>query len=223
MKFLDVSLAHDEQVVLSDINLSIEKWSFTFMVGNSWTGKTTFLRSLAWTLRPEVWTLLDEYENDIYRYSPKALRRYKQGIATIYQDYKLVEHLTAYENIAFALDLRGADKARQDEIIESSLEKVWLAGKGHRFPRQLSWWEGQRLAVARVLALNPSLILADESTWNLDPRTSREILALFLDLNAQGTTVIFATHDFEMVRSYGKTIYRLEDGRLSEYESVRNG
>ena len=206
-------------VALSDVSLFIGKDEFVFLVGPSGVGKTTVLRLL---YREELATsgevIVDKVDvSELKRNEVPYLRR---NIGVVFQDYKLLAKRTIYENVAFALWVTGANRSEIRRRTPLVLELVGLLKKANSFPQELSGGEQQRACIARALANNPPLLLADEPTGNLDPATSGEIMELFDKINRRGTTIIIATHEKGIVDKMKKRVIAMELGRVVRDERL---
>ena len=200
-------------VALKNVNLRIRPKEFVTLVGASGAGKTTLLKLL---IREEDPTdgkiFLDGLEVTLV---PRAdLHNVRRQIGTVFQDYKLLPSMTAYENVAFAMEAAGRDDLEIHEDVPQVLELVGLGDKINNFPHQLSGGEKQRVAIARALVNRPAVILADEPTGNLDPINTWEIIKLLQKINELGTTVILATHDKEIINSIDKRVIVLDKGEI---------
>ncbi|MCX4474185.1 ATP-binding cassette domain-containing protein [Micromonospora sp. NBC_01655] len=174
---------------LDNVSVSIEKGEFVFFIGPSGSGKSTSMRS--WK-RPH----------------------FRRSIGCVFQDFRLLPNRTAYENVAFALEVIGKTKAVARRVVPEVLELVGLGGKEHRYPHELSGGEQQRVAVARAFVNRPLILLADEPTGNLDPDTSIEIMRLLDRINRTGTTVVMVTHDSNIVNQMRRRVIEIESGRI---------
>ena len=193
-----------------DLNLAIEKGSFTFVIGGSGSGKSTLIKMLYREEKPTKGQII------VGGLDVAKLRR-KLGI--VFQDYRLLPKLTVYENVAFAMEVIGATKEQTRKNVLRALEEVGLKNKVHNYPDQLSGGEQQRVAIARAIVNNPKLLLCDEPTGNLDPERSMEIMKVLEDINkTRGTTIIMATHDKEIVNRMKKQVVTLKDGHLVNFK-----
>ena len=198
---------------LQNINLTIAKGEFVFLIGATGAGKTSLIKLL---LREETAdrgrVMVDGVElGQIHRRRIPQLRR---GIGVVFQDFRLLPDRTVYENVAFAMQVVGAQKKVIAHIVPQVLSLVGLSDKADARPQQLSGGEKQRASMARALVNNPPLLIADEPTGNLDPNTSEEIVALLEKINRRGTTVIMATHAKDLVDRMQKRVLTLENGRI---------
>ena len=199
---------------LDDINLDIERGDFVFLVGASGSGKTTLLSLL---LREEEATNgeIRVAGNDLRRITNRQVPQYRRSLGFVFQDYKLLNNKTVWENVAFALEVIGTRRSTIKSLVPKVLNTVGLTGKEKNYPHELSGGEQQRVAIARALVNDPAVLLADEATGNLDTRTSFEILVLFQKLHAMGRTIIFVTHNPEIAQYSSRNI-TLRDGLIRE-------
>ena len=203
----------DDFVALEDINLEIKEGEFISIVGSSGAGKSTLLKLIYAEEKPTTGTVLFR-EKPLDSISRRKMPFHRRNIGTVFQDFKLLPKKTAYENVAYALEVSGAPTAEIAEDVPQILDIVGLAEKMHKFPHELSGGEQQRVAMARALIHKPMVIVADEPTGNLDPVSSAEVVDLLLKINELGTTVLLASHDKDIVNRAGKRIIVLERGRL---------
>src|SRR3989344_7118743 len=198
---------------LKNVTLRIEPREFVSVVGSSGAGKTTFLKLLLREEDPTEGTLyLDGME--ITSLGRGELHRIRRRIGTVFQDYKLLPHRTAFENVAFAMEAAGRADEEIQEDVPQVLEIVGLSDKMYNFPGQLSGGEKQRVAIARAIVNRPDVLLADEPTGNLDPVNTWEIVRLLQKVNELGTTVIFASHDKEIINAMDRRVVVLEKGEV---------
>lgn len=212
--FDDVSKKYSANTLaLHDINLSIADGEFVFLVGPSGAGKTTILRLIIRDLVANKGSIVvDDWEVNKLKtpYIPLLRRR----IGFVFQDFKLLSDRTVAENIAVTLEILDRDRKEIDKRIGEVLEIVRLEGKGNFFPAQLSFGEQQRVAIGRAIAGEAKILLADEPTGNLDPKTSWEILKIVNEINKNGKTVIMATHNVDIVNSLKKRVIVLSEGKI---------
>ncbi len=198
---------------LDDISFSVDKGEFVFVVGPSGSGKTTLFRLITREMTPTSGSIhIGEW--DIVNLSKKHIPHLRKSIGVIFQDLKLLKDRTIFENILLPLEVAHADEKKAKQRIEEILEQVGILEHKDKFPIQLSGGELQRAAIARALAFSPAIILADEPTGNLDTTTSWEIVKLLQDINKNGTTIIMATHNTDIVNSLLKRVLVLEKGKL---------
>jgi len=200
-------------VAVSDINLKINKGEFVFLVGPSGAGKSTLTRLI---FREQLPTSGQIYfrERNVLRLGQRELLALRRQIGMVFQDFRLLPRKTVFENVAFALEVLGRSRRVIREQVPRALAEVGLSGKEGAFPAELSGGEQQRVGVARAIVKKPLLILADEPTGNLDPDTSWELMELFERINRDGTTVVIATHAWDIVNRMRKRVVALENGRL---------
>lgn len=215
MKISNLTLAFGNKIVLKYVDLEIEPWEFVFFIWHSWSWKTTLIRSLIWDKEPMNWDIILDSGMALYKnINEEILQEYRRSIWVIFQDYKLLESKSIYENVAFAMEVCGYS----DEIIRrkvpEALEQVWLLVKKDRFAYEISGWEKQRISIARALVHDPDIIIWDEPTGNLDPETAKEIMKIFEDLNKDWKTVIIATHDKNIVDSMKKRVIAFKDKEI---------
>ncbi len=215
IKFKNVTKLYPPNVVgVEDINLNIESGEFVSIVGQSGTGKSTLAKLLFAEERPTKGTVeIGGWNITQIRDREVPILRRQMGV--VFQDYKLLEKKTVYENVAFALQVAGVMPHRIREIVPVVLNIVNLNEMFERYPYQLSGGEQQRVAIARSLVHQPKVLIADEPTGNLDTLNSREIVDLLTRINAFGTTVVLVTHDREIVNRLKKRVIVLEGGKIA--------
>lgn len=214
VQFYNVSKIYPNGVkALDDISLKIDRGEFLFLMGPSGAGKSTLVKML---FREELPTRGQIFlaSRSIVRMKRGEVPRLRRNIGIVFQDFKLLENKTVYENIAFAMEVVGASSKEIKERVTEVINMVGLKGKDKSFPGELSGGEQQRVGIARALANRPLLLIADEPTGNLDIDTSNEIMELLFNINRTGTTVIMATHARELVKSAGKRVLMLEKGKI---------
>jgi cell division transport system ATP-binding protein len=200
---------------LRDLTLNVEKAEFVFLTGPSGAGKSTFLRLLLMQERPTEGEVFVNGHN-LSMLSRREVQEYRRGIGFVFQDFKLIPSRTVLENISFVPEVLGVPAANQRRRAFQVLKWVGLQHRMNAYPKDLSGGEQQRIAIARALVNDPSLLIADEPTGNLDPDLSLEIMNLLREINAGGTTVLVATHDRELIRLVGRRTITLDQGRVVE-------
>ena len=198
---------------LTDINLQVTNGEFVFLVGPSGAGKSTLLRMMYMDDRPDSGQIVIGHFVST-RITRKTIPGLRRKIGIVFQDFRLIEDRTVFENIALAMKVVGTPMSEIKQRVTKILTHVGLYHKRHDFPRALSGGEQQRVAIARAVVNRPAILLADEPTGNLDAMATRNVLELLFKINAGGTAVLMATHDIEMVQSFGQRIIYLENGRI---------
>ena len=202
---------------INGISLHIERGEFVFVVGDSGSGKSTLIKLLLKELEPTSGTIRVNGVN-LGRMKKRAIPKYRRKIGCVFQDFRLLKDRNVYENVAFAQRVVVTPIKEIKKNVPAMLSLVGLAEKYKSFPRQLSGGEQQRVALARALVNSPDILLADEPTGNLDPKTSREIMKLLEEINARGTTVLVVTHDQAIVNTMKKRVIRMQKGIITEDE-----
>ncbi|SIQ35145.1 cell division transport system ATP-binding protein [Rhizobium sp. RU20A] len=203
--------------ILRDLTFSIPGRSFQFLTGPSGAGKTTLLKLLFLSLKPTR-GLIRMFDRNISSIPNDELPMLRRRVGIVFQDFRLLEHLTTYENVALPLRVRGKDEATYRSDVIELLKWVGLGERINVLPPVLSGGEKQRAAIARALIDQPEILLADEPTGNVDPPMARRLLNLFLELNRLGTAVVIATHDFSLMDQVDARRLILSEGRLDIYE-----
>lgn len=214
IEFADVSKEYlNGTVALSNVNLKIDNGEFVFLTGASGAGKTTITKII---MREENVTSGKVYMDgkDITILKDKDIPYLRRKIGVVFQDFRLLEDRTVYENVEFAMQVVGASRREIRRRVPNVLNMVGLNQKAKVFPKELSGGEQQRVALARALVNNPSILLADEPTGNLNPETAMEIMEIFENINKMGTTIIMATHAKEIVDAMHKRVIVVEDGNI---------
>jgi len=199
---------------INDLNLSIRKGEFVFITGPSGAGKSTLIKLIFSSEQPNTGEIVVNNEN-ITRMSSKEIPYFRRKVGVVFQDFKIIQNRSVYDNVAFPLDIIGTRRKLVKKKVWQVLKWVGLLQKKDSLPSQLSGGEQQRVAIARAIINNPILLLADEPTGNLDPKLSFEIMKLFKAINARGTTVVIATHDRNTALNFSENIITLDRGKLA--------
>ncbi|OIQ08789.1 Cell division ATP-binding protein FtsE [Moorella thermoacetica] len=214
IQFFNVTKQYPPNITaLDDVSVKIDKGEFVFLVGPSGAGKTTFIRLLFREEVPNRGQIIIGGRS-ISRLKRKEVPLLRRNIGIVFQDFRLLPDRTVFENVAFALRVVEAHPREIKPRVERVLAQVGLSNRARMFPHQLSGGEQQRAAIARAIVNNPRILVADEPTGNLDPVTSGEIMKLLEEINRLGTTVIMATHAWDIVNSMRKRVIALQHGRL---------
>ncbi len=219
VRFENVGLRYDAGAeVLKDLSFAIAPQSFQFLTGPSGAGKTTLLRLMLLSLKPTR-GLITLFGRDAATLDKDAVSAFRRRIGVVFQDFRLLDHLTTYENVALPLRVQGRQEATYRAEVTELLRWVGLGERLHAHPQVLSGGEKQRAAIARALIVRPELLLADEPTGNVDPPLARRLLRLFMELHRSGTSVVIATHDIALMDQFAQ-VRRLVigDRRLTVHE-----
>ncbi len=222
LQLKDASISHGDNLVLSNVNVEINKGEFVYLIGKTGSGKSSFMKILYGDLT------LTEGEGHIVGHDLKNLKdkdipflRRKLGI--VFQDFKLLTDRTINDNLLFVLKATGwKDKSEMNTRVEDVLNKVGMKTKGFKYPHELSGGEQQRVAIARALLNNPELILADEPTGNLDPQTSVEVMEVLQEINKNGNTILMATHDYALLLKYPSKTLKCDENQVFEVVQRRS-
>jgi cell division transport system ATP-binding protein len=198
---------------LTDVSLQIPERDFVFLVGPSGAGKSTFIRLLTREELPTSGRVFVDGQ-DLTHLRRRDVPHLRRKVSVIFQDFKLLPQKTVFENVAFALEVSGYSRQDVQGQVPRTLQLVGLADKADRFPDRLSGGEQQRVAIARALVRRPSVLVADEPTGNLDPESAAQTVQLLVRINALGTTILFATHNSELVNTLRRRVVALEQGRI---------
>jgi cell division transport system ATP-binding protein len=219
IEFKGVNKTYDnKQYALSNISIKIERGEFVFLVGPSGAGKSTFIKLLLKEVDPSSGTIMlnDTVVNKLKR---RDLPHYRRKIGMVFQDFRLIPTLSVYENVAFAMRVIEAPYREIRKKVPMALSLVGLSSKYKQFPHELSGGEQQRVSLARALVNNPSILIADEPTGNLDPDTAMEIMNTLNDINKAGTTILMATHAKDIVDTMKKRVVAIERGVIARDEA----
>jgi cell division transport system ATP-binding protein len=204
-----------DQPTLRDVNLTVERGEFVFVTGPSGAGKSTLLQLIYRRQTVDEGRILF-CGRDIARLTADSIPYLRRNLGIVFQDFKVVSHWTVFENVAIALEILEMPRRLVRSRVAEALERVGLQGKGDQLTGTLSGGEQQRVAVARAIVTEPALVLADEPTGNLDPHLALDILTLFEEIHATGTTVLFATHDHTLLEQRPHRIVYIDDGSVKE-------
>ena len=216
LQLKDASIFQGESLVLSNVNVEINKGDFVYLIGKTGTGKSSFMKTLYGDLP------LTEGEGHIVDFDLKNLKEkdipfLRRKLGVVFQDFKLLTDRTINNNLLFVLKATGwKDKDKMKTRVEEVLTKVDMKTKGFKFPHELSGGEQQRIAIARALLNDPELILADEPTGNLDPQTSIEVMEVLQDINKNGNTILMATHDYALLLKYPSKTLKCDENQVYE-------
>jgi len=220
IEFINASLYQEENLVLSEVNIYVERGEYIYLIGKVGSGKTSLIK----TITAEI--PLKEGEGRVSDFDLKTIKRnqvpyLRRKIGTVFQDFQLLTDRTVYDNLLFVLRATGwKDKEEIDKRIKDVLEKVGLQLMEYKMPHQLSGGEQQRIVIARALLNDPEIILADEPTGNLDPDTSEDIMRLLHEISTTGRAVIMATHNYTLLKKFPARTIKCEKGRIIEAEQM---
>ena len=214
IEFTDVVKSYPEgNDALKGVNMQIEDGEFCYLVGPSGSGKSTIIKLITGEIKPTAGAVhVNGYS--LERIRKKEIPYLRRTIGVVFQDFRLIGNMTVYENVAFAMRVVGAREKEIKDRVPYVLDLVGLAEKHQRHPGELSGGEQQRLAIARALVNNPSTIIADEPTGNLDPARSLEIMSLLMEINNLGTTMLVVTHERDLVERFPKRVIAIDNGRV---------
>ena len=218
LKLNEVSIIQENKKVLTEVNIEIGNGDFVYLIGRTGSGKTSLIKTLYADLKLQFGTGSIVYiELEKLKEEEIPLLRRKLGI--VFQDFKLLSDRSVSENLKFVLKATGwEDESKINSRITEVLEKVHITELINKYPSQLSGGEQQKVAIARALLNNPKLIIADEPTGNLDPKTSLEVMDILIELNQKGNTILMATHDFILIDKFPNKTYICESGKISEID-----
>ncbi|KHO63107.1 MULTISPECIES: cell division ATP-binding protein FtsE [Thermoanaerobacter] len=219
IKFINVSKRYNKDIIaLSNISFEIESGEFVFIVGPSGAGKSTLIKLLLKEEEPTSGSIIIN-KKDITKIKKREIPYLRRNMGVVFQDFRLLPNKTVFENVAFAMEVVGASPKEIRRRVPMVLSLVGLSDKADNYPQQLSGGEQQRVSLARAIVNEPSILIADEPTGNLDPDTSWEIVKLISEINKRGTTVVMATHAKDIVDAMKKRVIALEKGNIVRDEA----
>ena len=212
INFINVSVKHSDSRGIHNVSFSIEKGHFVYLMGPTGAGKTTIIKSILRSIKPDSGQIIVD-NMDISLFADRDLNYYRRNIGMVFQDFKLLSDRTIFENIALPLQIIGSNTDFIKDRVKKILVKIGLNNKNDAFPEELSGGEQQKVCVARALVKNPKIIVADEPTGNLDPSSSDDIIDLLEEESKLGTTIIMATHNYPLIENRIEHFIELNDGR----------
>jgi len=212
LTFKNVAFSYPTQPIFADLNINIENGEFSFLIGKSGSGKSTLIQLVYMNYPPDAGEIIAAGYNS-RTIKRKELPYLRRRLGIIFQDFRLLNNRNIYDNLAFVLEATGVSSKEIKKKVNDVLTEVGLFHKRNSMPDKLSGGEKQRVSIARAVINDPVLILADEPTGNLDPETADEIIEILKKINSRGTTVLIATHNYEIVKKNPAKIYKLEDGK----------
>lgn len=212
LKFKNVYFSYNNHQLFENINIEMKEGDFTFLIGKSGSGKSTLLKLIYMDILPQKGEV--EFLNfNSSNINDKEISLLRRKIGIVFQDFRLLKDRTIYDNLEYILEVTNKSRRSFKGLISKALQDVGLLHKKYSFPKELSGGEMQRVAIARAIINEPLLIIADEPTGNLDPETTSEIVEILKQINSRGTAILFATHNYEIIKKNKGNIYKLEHGK----------
>ena len=211
--FTDVTKTYNTNIGLENANIHIGKGDFVFLVGPSGAGKSTFIRLILKEINADSGSIVVDGK-EVTKLSNREIPALRRKIGIVFQDFRLLPKKTAFENVAFAMEILHSSRKQIQKRVPQILTLVGIGDKGNKYPDELSAGEQQRVAIARAIVNNPTLLIADEPTGNLDPETAKDIMALLDEINKSGTTIVMVTHAKDIVDKMNKRVIAIEDGHI---------
>jgi len=211
--FKHVTKVYGDTVALDDATIHIDQGDFVFLVGPTGAGKTTFIKLISKEIEPDSGDIIVAGK-DLSKMSNRDIPLHRRDIGMVFQDFKLLENKTVFENVAFAMEIVHCTRRTIERQVPQMLSVMGIADKAKNFPQELSAGEQQRVAIARAIINNPRIVIADEPTGNLDVDTAWEIMELINTINRRGTTIVMVTHAKDIVNRMGKRVVAIDEGRI---------
>jgi cell division transport system ATP-binding protein len=218
IEYVNVTKKYGDNIGVEDVSIKIGKGEFVFLVGPSGSGKSTFVKLMLRLLEADSGHIyFNNY--DVTKLANREIPNHRRGMGIVFQDFSLLPKKTVFENVAFAMEILRKPRRVIRRQVPQMLDLVGISSEARKYPNEISVGEQQRVAVARAIVNNPSVLIADEPTGNLDPETGWEIMRLLEQINKRGTTVLMVTHSSEIVNAMGKRVIAIKDGHIVRDES----